>query len=170
RLRPVPVRAARAPDEALPDVTCVIAAADEAALVGRKLQILAEQDYPRDKLSVYVVSDGSTDDTDRIVAEWEARDPRVRLLRTGRRSGKPTALNLARAQIRSEITALMDVRQGLTPNAVRALVACLADPGVAVASGDLRLGGDAYWSLERSVRRWESASGSMVQATGSLYA
>src|SRR5215470_15497682 len=56
RLRPVPVRAFRAPDEQLPAVTCVIAAADEAALVGRKLQVLAEQDYPRDKLAVFVVS------------------------------------------------------------------------------------------------------------------
>jgi cellulose synthase/poly-beta-1,6-N-acetylglucosamine synthase-like glycosyltransferase len=170
RLRPIPVGAAYALADRLPRVTCVIAAADESALVGRKLETIREQDYPRDKVDIIVVSDGSTDDTDRIVAEWEARDAGVRLLRTGRRSGKPTALNLARPHVRTPIAVLMDVRQGLTPNAIRELVAGLADPGVAVVSGDLRLGGDAYWGLERSVRRWESASGSMVQATGSLYA
>ena len=57
-----------------------------------------------------------------------------------------------------------------TPGALRELVAQLADPGVGVVSGDLRVKGDAYWTYEGFVRKRESRSGSMVQVTGSLYA
>ncbi len=169
-VRPRPCRPEYLPDEALPAVTCVMAAANEAALIGRKLDILRRQDYPPDKISIIVVSDASTDGTDEIVTGHAARDPRIRLLRTESRSGKPTALNLARKHIGTEIAILLDVRQDLTPNAIRELIAHLADPTVGAVSGDFRLKGDAYWTYEAFVRRRESRSGSMVQVTGSLYA
>ncbi len=170
RLRPRPSARVYLPDDRLPAVTCVMAAADEAAMIARKIELLSRQDYPADKISIIVVSDGSTDETDRIVAERAAQDPRIRLLRTGRRSGKPTALNLARPAVATEIAIYMDVRQGLTPDALRELVAHLQDPAVGVVSGDLRVAGDSYWQYERFLRQRESRSGSMVQVTGSLYA
>jgi biofilm PGA synthesis N-glycosyltransferase PgaC len=170
RLRPVATMVKYLPDALLPRVTCVMAAANEATLIERKLGVLARQDYPPEKVAIIVVSDASTDDTDRIVAEWASRDQRVRLLRTARPSGKPTALNLARGCIETEIAILMDVRQDLTAGAIRELVAHLADPSVGVVSGDIRINGDNYWTYERFVRKCESRSGSMVQVTGSLYA
>ena len=152
RLRPIATMTRYLPDALLPHVTCVMAAADEAALVGRKLGTLVQQDYPPEKLSIIVVSDASTDDTDRIVQDWAVRDQRIRLLRTSRRCGKPTAVNLARRYIRTGTTVLMDVRQQLAPTAIRELVAHLADPGVGVVSGDLRVEGDIYWTYEGFVR------------------
>jgi len=170
RVRPVPTAARYLPDALLPTVTCLIAASNEALLIRHKLRGLTHQDYPADKLAFIVVSDGSTDATDAIVRAWARRNPRVSLLRTERRSGKPTALNLARRHITSDVTVLMDARQRLTQGALRELVAHLADPRVGVVSGDLRVKGDAYWTYEGFVRRCESRSGSMVQVTGSLYA
>lgn len=170
RLRPAPVSARHEADERLPAVTCLIAAADEAQFIARKLEDISRQDYPPEKIAVIVVSDGSTDDTDAIVSAWSARDGRVRLVRNERRSGKPTALNRARPEVRGEVLVLMDARQGLPPESIRELVAHLADPHVAVVSGNLRQPGDAYWRYETWVRRNESRSGSMVQATGALYA
>jgi len=170
RVRPVPTAARYLPDALLPSVTCVMAASNEAVLIRHKLRGLSRQDYPADKFAIIVVSDGSTDATDAIVRAWARRDRRIRLLRTEHRSGKPTALNLARRYIVSDVTVLMDVRQGLTQGAIRELVAQLADPGVGVVSGDFRVKGDAYWTFEGFVRKCESRSGSMVQVTGSLYA
>jgi cellulose synthase/poly-beta-1,6-N-acetylglucosamine synthase-like glycosyltransferase len=170
RVRPRPCRAIRSDDAELPGVTCVIAACNEAGTIGRKLGALFRQDYPPDRLRAIVVSDGSTDATDGIVADWAARDPRVRLLRTPERGGKPTALNLALPHVGDGVAVFMDARQDLTAGALRELVAHLADPDVGVVSGDYRLRGDGYWAYERFVRRCESRSGSLVQVTGSLYA
>jgi poly-beta-1,6-N-acetyl-D-glucosamine synthase len=170
RVRPRPCRPVYAADDALPAVTCVIAACNEAGTLERKLDALFRQDYPPDKLRVVVVSDGSTDATDAMVAARAAREGRLRLLRTPRRGGKPGALNLALPLIGPGVAVFADARQDLTPSALRELVAHLADPGVGVVSGDYRLPGDAYWAYERFMRRCESRSGSMVQVTGSLYA
>jgi hypothetical protein len=168
--RPTRTKAEYLSDDRLPPVTCVIAAADEGALIGRKLGILERQDYPQDKIRVIVVSDGSTDGTDELLAEWAARDQRLRVLRLPSRSGKPTALNVARPFIDTPIAIFMDVRQDLTVSAIQHLVAHLADPTVGAVSGDLRVAGDSYWTYEGVVRKLESRSGSMVQVTGSLYA
>jgi cellulose synthase/poly-beta-1,6-N-acetylglucosamine synthase-like glycosyltransferase len=170
RVRPRRCCAEYLADDRLPAVTCVMAAANEAALIGRKLDIVRRQDYPADKLSIIVASDGSVDGTDEIVAARAAVDPRIQLFRAPSRSGKPTALNLARQHIGTEIAVLMDVRQDLTPRAVRELVAHLADPTVGVVSGNLRVKEDTYWAYETLVRRCESRSGSMVQVAGCLYA
>ena len=87
RARPIGTTARYAPDSLLPRVTCVMAAANEAALIERKLSALVRQDYPSEKIAIIIVSDASTDDTDRVVRDWAARDRRIRLLRTSRRSG-----------------------------------------------------------------------------------
>src|ERR1041384_1092071 len=122
-LRPVEIPAEYAADEDLPDVTCVLAAYNEARTIRRKLDAVIGQDYPAEKLKVLVVSDGSDDGTDRIVAERAAGDPRIRLFRLPRRCGKPSALNLARRHVKSEVMVLMDLRQAVSRRAVRELVA-----------------------------------------------
>jgi cellulose synthase/poly-beta-1,6-N-acetylglucosamine synthase-like glycosyltransferase len=170
RYRPNRVQPHYAPDDALPAVTCVMSARNEASLIGRKIAGVRSQDYPQDRIFIMVVSDGSSDQTDEVVRAWSRRDDRIRLLRLERASGKPAAINHARPHIPTGVAVFMDVRQQLTPRAIRDLVAHLADPTVGVVSGDLRVKGDLYWRYERFVRRCESRSGSMVQTTGSLYA
>ncbi len=170
RFRPAPCKARYAADDELPHITCVIAAWNEAATIGRKLTILAHQDYPQEKVHVIVVSDGSTDGTDAVVERWARSNARVRLIRLPQRLGKPSALNAARGSIDTGIAVFMDTRQDLSPRALQDLVACLADPEVGAVSGRLRVKGDGYWTYEGWIRKSESRSGSMVQVTGSLYA
>jgi cellulose synthase/poly-beta-1,6-N-acetylglucosamine synthase-like glycosyltransferase len=74
--RPRPLRAARGPQ---PRVTVVIAAFNEAVHIEATVRNKLAQDYPADLLDIVVVSDGSTDRTDAIVAS--VGDPRVTLLR-----------------------------------------------------------------------------------------
>src|SRR5689334_22152745 len=77
RIRPKRVRKA---DET-PSVTVIVPAYNEEAVIARRLDNLLELDYPADKLAVVVTSDASSDRTDEIVAEYAARDPRIRLSR-----------------------------------------------------------------------------------------
>jgi cellulose synthase/poly-beta-1,6-N-acetylglucosamine synthase-like glycosyltransferase len=73
-----------------------------------------------------------------------------------------------------------DARQKVEKNALRLLMESFADPEVGAVSGELMLGdpetGETgrgmglYWRVEKRIRELESASGSVVGATGALYA
>jgi glycosyltransferase involved in cell wall biosynthesis len=160
----------RTPDNGLPTITCVLIVFNEERRLSQKIAAIEAQDYPHSRIKVIAVSDGSTDATDSILTAWSERESRVLFRRVPQRGGKPAAINLARALVASDVVVMMDARQGLNREAFRALVGCLRDPTVRVASACLTVRGDAYWSYETHLTRNESRSGSMVQATGSLYA
>ena len=174
RLAPRPVRKAAYE----PPVAIVMAVHNGARDVLRKIESCLAQDYPADRLRVVIASDGSTDETDRLVASLE--DPRVTLLRFRERRGKAACLVDAVAACPEPFIVFTDVRQPLDGAAVRTLMENMADPAVVAASGKLvtRLEGaggyaqglDTYLRFEQALRKMESASGSLVGVTGALYA
>ncbi len=174
RFRPRPVRRA----SIFPSVTILLAVYNEEKYLPAKLHNLAALDYPADCVEVIIVSDGSTDETNKILAAWEDANRRTLILTN--HSGKATALNHGVAEARGEIIVFTDARQTIASNALKNLVANFADPSVGCVSGDIALGNPAtgapmnglgvYWWLETHMRRWEGATGSLVGAAGCLYA
>jgi glycosyltransferase involved in cell wall biosynthesis len=160
-----------------PPVSIVIAARNEEASIGERLDNLASLDYPDDCLQVIVASDGS-DDATVAIASTRASD-RVTVLDL-ERVGKADALNEAVSRATGEIVVFTDANTAFAPDAVRALVAPFADPGVGGVAGnqvytkDGRSAGEAgersYWDFDRFLKRAESAAGSTVSATGAIYA
>lgn len=159
-----------------PTVTVCLAVHDGAAHIDAKLDDLLSHDYPAALLDVVVVSDGSRDGTDALLAQRAGA--RVTALAPTRRRGKSACLADAIVRARGDVLVFTDVRQRFAPGAVRALVAALGDPCVGAAGGELHLrdaGGfaksqDAYWRYERWIRRNESRSGSVMGVSGALYA
>ncbi len=162
----------------LPSVSVVMAVHNEAEVLPAKLNNLAALDYPADRLEIIVTSDGSTDATEKIVAARISE--RLRLVASLRREGKASALNRGIQAAHGEIILFTDARQLIAPDAIRELMANFADPSVGCVSGELILGeSDAvdssngfglYWRLEKKIRQWESLTGSVIGATGALYA
>ena len=158
-----------------PRVSIVIAAHNEAAVIAAKLANLAQLDYPAECVEIIVASDGSDDGTDDIVRR--SNDVRVRLISCPR-LGKASALNQAVAAARGEIVCFTDARQMVEHAALRSLVRNFADPEVGCVSGELMLvnsssepsGLGLYWKIEKLVRQAESDTGSVIGATGALYA
>ncbi|HET7220267.1 MAG TPA: glycosyltransferase family 2 protein [Vicinamibacterales bacterium] len=175
RLAPKPVRRAAV----TPGVSIVIAARNEAAALDARLDNLLSLDYPQDRIQIIVVSDGSTDRTAQILASYGRRVDAV-LLPPG---GKANALNAGVAAAKHDILVFSDARQTFAPDALRALVAPLADPAVGGVSGELMLdcesgvsdstigdGVGAYWKYEKWLRRQESLVGSTLGSTGAIHA
>lgn len=161
-----------------PRVSVIVAAHDEQAVIASKLDSVLDQDYPRDALEVIVASDGSTDATEAIVKSYA--DSGVRLLRLPR-GGKAAALNAAAEAAEGEILAFSDANAILASGALRALVAPFADREVGgVSANEQRdpetvrsgagVGERIYWEYDKRVKLAESALGSIVSASGSLYA
>ena len=128
--RTVPVRSAEPPR-----ISIVMAARDEAPRLAARIDNLRALDYPADRLEVIVVSDGSSDGTLDVLSRHED------LVQTlaAPAIGKAAALNLAIAQASGEVLVFADARQMFAPDALRALVAPLADPAVGGVTGELIL-------------------------------
>jgi biofilm PGA synthesis N-glycosyltransferase PgaC len=175
RWRPRPVRSGTF----TPFISIVMIVRNEASVLSDKLRNLLELSYPDRFSEIVVVSDGSTDDTNEILSQY-AEDPRVRVVLNMQSRGKAAGLNDAIEVARGEIVVFTDARQKIEPQAVQWLLENFSDPDVGCVSGELMLGdpglGEAgkgiglYWRIEKWIRNLESASGSVVGATGALYA
>jgi cellulose synthase/poly-beta-1,6-N-acetylglucosamine synthase-like glycosyltransferase len=159
-----------------PRVSLLVAAYNEEIRLPAKLRNLDEINYPRNLIECIVVSDGSTDDTDRILAAAER--PGLRSFRLPARLGKPTALNLAAAKASGDIFVFSDASTALAPDAVSRLVRHFSDERIGVVCGSVdfqRTEESAategvYWRYETALRRMEAQIGATLTASGALYA
>ena len=159
-----------------PAVSVILAVHNGERYLARKLDSILALDYPREKMEIVVVSDGSTDGTDRIAGSFAPSG--VRLLRVNQ-GGKALALNAGIAASHHDVLVFTDVRQTLAPDSLALLMENLSDPKVGAASGELVIRqGDSqeeasvglYWRYEVWIRRRLSAIDSIFGATGAYYA
>ena len=113
-----------------PTCTILIPAHNEEKVIGATIASMLRLEYPKEKLSVLVINDGSTDATRDIILEASSRDGRVRLFDVpagegGR--GKSRALNLAMSEVKSEVIAIYDADNTPDAHALRYLVAQLLE-------------------------------------------
>ncbi len=160
----------------LPKVSLIIAAWNEAGIIGQKLENALGLDYPRDRLEIILASDGSDDGTAAIASTFESRG--VRVLDLPHR-GKTATLNDAVEHASGDILVFSDANVFFRPDALRKLVRHFADPRIGGVSGDVRLKpegfelGEAqgiYYRYERFIQLCESKLGSIVGADGGMYA
>lgn len=156
-----------------PMVTVLIPAYNEADCIAKTIQNKLDQDYPRDKLEIIVVSDGSTDGTDDIVRGFARLG--VVLLRREGREGKAAALNEAVQHANGEILVFSDANSLFDKCAIRFMVENFADPEVGYVTGTLRysgdgasLGGGAYMRYENRLRSAETRIGSIIGVNGGV--
>jgi cellulose synthase/poly-beta-1,6-N-acetylglucosamine synthase-like glycosyltransferase len=116
-----------------PSVSVIVCAFNEKKHIRQKITNCLELDYPRDRLEIIVVSDGSTDDTDKFLEE--INNPLVRTYRTPRQQGKTECQNLAVGLANNEILFFTDATVMHPPNALVLLVRSLADTSVGCVSG-----------------------------------
>lgn len=162
-------------DADLPDISMIIAAADEEAVIGDRLRDALALDYPKHKLEIIVGSDGSNDRTAEVVREFTGRG--VRLLDFASARGKAAVVNDAARAGRGEILLMTDANTRFNSAAVRKLVRWFQDPKVGVVVGRLVLedpltGRNAdglYWKYETFLKRREGRLGALLGANGAIY-
>jgi cellulose synthase/poly-beta-1,6-N-acetylglucosamine synthase-like glycosyltransferase len=156
----------------LPSVSLLIAAYDEEESIAAKVANALALDYPRERLEIVVASDGSRDAT-----VERARAAGADLVLDLPRGGKVAAQNAAAERASGEILAFSDANSLWAPDALRRLVAPLADPSVGYVCGQVSFvdaAGDnlegAYWRYEMAVRERESALAGVTAGNGAIYA
>ncbi|MDD4900423.1 MAG: glycosyltransferase family 2 protein [Candidatus Omnitrophica bacterium] len=160
-----------------PSVSILLPVYNEAKHIERKIKSLLEIEYPDAQIEIIIGSDGSTDKTDEIIEQLGSK--KIKFFRHEQRKGKPSMLNLLAAQAKGEILVLTDARQKLDKMAVKELVRNFTDRRVGSVSAELHFENEKnkagngigfYWRYEKFIRHAEAKMGSMLGATGALYA
>lgn len=119
-----------------PQVSVIIPAFNEDQVIGSTIRSILASHYQN--LIIYVVDDGSTDDTLGVARRF-ARNPRVKIL-TKLNGGKHSALNLALGQIKTRIFISMDADTQVLPDTIGNLVRYFQNPKVAAVGGNIKVG------------------------------
>lgn len=160
-----------------PKVTLIIAAYNEEAVIGTKLNNTLALDYQLEKLQIIVAADGSNDQTAEIVRTFADRN--VQLNDSPERKGKMAALMRAMTLAEGEIVLFSDANNLYDPQTVRALVRPFADPTIgattgakSILKGDGALGDSEglYWKYESAIKKIETKLGCCTAVAGEILA
>lgn len=111
-----------------PSVSIIVPCFNEELTLARTMDSLFALDYPKDKLDIIIVDDGSTDGTWKVAQAFGKRHG-VRVLRK-ENGGKHTALNHALIGIRTDLVGCLDADSFVFPDTLRKIVAYFEDATV----------------------------------------
>lgn len=159
----------------LPSVTLIIAAYNEGSIIRKKIENTLLLSYPLNKLNYIVVTDGSTDNSAVIVAEY----PQIILLHREGRTGKINAVHRAMQQVNTEIVIFTDANTFLNQDALINISRHYKNQLVGAVAGEKRVridqksdataGEGIYWKYESKLKKWDSDLNSVVGAAGELF-
>jgi len=163
-----------------PDITIVISAYNEEEYIENTINSIKHSNYPPEKISILIGSDGSDDNTNELIESLQKNDSRITLYKFNR-SGKNQVLNQLLPMVNTEFVVLMDADISIRPDALRNLLKNMVDSntGCTIASLDTveefgadnagSKGGILYHKYEENLRVFEAVVSSNVNAMGALY-
>ena len=159
-----------------PSVTIIIPGHNEAAVIDDKIQNTLSLDYPGELLQIIAVSDGSTDDTGKLISHY---DGKILPIIIEENQGKSNAINVAMRVATGDVVVFTDANVMLDRNAIKMMVRNFKDPDVGCVCGQLTYGGAGasptaaasgmYWRYDEMIKKLESQTGSLVGADGSIF-
>lgn len=163
--------------EVLPEVTLFITAYNEEEMVDEKMANCLSLDYPRDKLHIFWVTDGSNDGTNERLANYQD----VTIIFQPQRQGKSAAINRGMKSVTTPIVIFTDANTSINRKAVKEIVKAFTDSRTGCVAGEKRIvteekdvvssGGEgAYWRYESALKDLDSRLCTAVGAAGELFA
>jgi cellulose synthase/poly-beta-1,6-N-acetylglucosamine synthase-like glycosyltransferase len=161
----------------LPDVTLLIPAYNEKDYVKQKNENSLNLNYPKNKLKIAWVTDGSNDGTNKLVEEYEG----IGVYHKDERKGKINAMNRVMPFVDTPIVVFSDANTNLGKDSIMHIANCFKDPKVGCVSGEKRIidkeadaaagaGEGLYWKYESTLKKWDAELYSAVGAAGELFA
>jgi poly-beta-1,6-N-acetyl-D-glucosamine synthase len=163
-------------DKFEPPVALVIPAYNEEAYIEDKIKNTLLLNYPKEKLHVYFVTDGSNDHSSGIIEKY----PHIHLLHQPERRGKAAAMNRAVQLIKEPFIIFCDVNTELNTNCIEEMVKHYKNEKVGAVAGEKKIrqainskvaseGEGLYWRYESFLKKQDSEFNSVVGAAGELF-
>jgi len=121
-----------------PTISILIPARNEERVIGRILQRMTELTYPRNKMQVIVIDDGSTDSTGKITEEYAEAYTCIKVIHRKQwegGQGKASALNTGMKLAKGEIIFCFDADYYPQRDIIERLAKEFADPKVGAVQG-----------------------------------
>ena len=123
------------PLETLPTMTVIAPVFNEREHVGRMITQVMETAYPAELLQFIVINDGSTDGTERSIAEACLRYPEVEVITFPKSLGKRHGMSAGADRAKGEILVFIDSDSFLDTDALKNIVKPFTDPEIAAVTG-----------------------------------
>ena len=164
-----------------PSVSVVIACKNEEESIGRTIDCIYESDYPREKIEVIAVNDGSTDGTLAEMYRAEARHPNLTVIDFGKNLGKRHGMAAGAKAARGEILVYVDSDSFVRRDTLAQIVQDFARPEVGGVCGHAfvsnarknlltKMQDVRYYVAFRVVKAAESLYGTVACCSGCLAA
>ncbi len=161
----------------LPSVSLVIATYNEEEIIRKKILNTFELDYPKNKLEIYFVTDGSTDDTNNILNSYEG----INVLFRPERKGKVAAINHAMEYVNTPFVIFCDANTFLNKACIKEMVKHYIYESTGAVAGEKKVidlsdknnaagsGEGIYWKYESLLKRLDANFFTVVGAAGELF-
>ena len=164
-------------NEIYPTVSLVVPAYNEESVIEAKIKNSLALDYPKDKIKIFISSDGSTDGTNDILKNYAGQGIIINCFSP--RAGKIKTLNRTIPLVDSEIVVFSDANTMYETSAIKKLVRNFNDKTVGAVTGEVILVNEhgsfakpenLYYKYERYIQKKETEYGCMVGVDGAMYA
>jgi hyaluronan synthase len=153
-----------------PTLTVIIPAYNEGEMVARSIESVVHARYPRERLEIFVVDDGSVDDTWRHIQSVASRYPDiVRALRFERNRGKRAALEAAFRRGRGEIMVTIDSDSVIEPDTLLAMTGPFRNPRIGAVAGKVSVFNRGDGLIPRMLKVRFALSFDFLRAVQSTY-
>lgn len=175
KIKRSPTHQVKYPEEDLPFVSLIVPCFNEGPALHDKIHNSLELEYPKDKLELIFVTDGTSDGSEAIPEQY----PQVIAIHSTARKGKLAAMKRAVGMSRGEILIFCDANTVLNKEALRLMVDAFADPQVGAVTGEKYIitseedgasskGEGIYWKYESWLKKMDSQYYTMVGGAGEL--
>lgn len=159
-----------------PAVSVIIAAYNEESCIKARVENLLTLDYPKEKLTLLIGSDGSSDQTAEILSEFENQNLQVHIFNVNR--GKMSVLNDLVEKATDDIIIFSDANTHFQSDTIQQLTRHFNNDKIGAVCGELHLvDGDTgdnkdnvYWRYEQVLKFHESRLNALQGANGAIYA
>jgi cellulose synthase/poly-beta-1,6-N-acetylglucosamine synthase-like glycosyltransferase len=170
-----------ADDENLPAVDILLAVHNEEQVIEEKIHSTFTTTYPLDRLTFYIGSDNSTDQTHALVERLQQQYPQIRFRPFSQRTGKPGVMEALSREAAAPVLVLTDANVFFAPDTLYHLVKHFCNPAIGLVGGNILnpeyrqegISGQekAYLERENLIKYQEGVVwGAMIGAFGGCFA
>lgn len=160
-----------------PEVTLFITAYNEEDVIDKKMDNCLALHYPKEKLHIVWITDGSDDNTNVLLSKWKE----ATVYFQSERQGKMTAMNRGMQFIETPYVVYTDANTILNADAIKEIIKTFSNPKIGCVAGEkvinqcekqdaTQCGESSYWKYESALKALDSKLYSTIGAAGELFA